>query len=109
MGLLLLRVEGAVVIVGFVVAILDILPVLGTGMVLLPWAVIAASSGNLSLGIGLVALYVVVTVVRNIAEPHLVGRQMGLSPVVTLIRDDRGGCSFWELRVCFFCRSRPLF
>ena len=83
-GLLLLRVEGAVVI-AFIIAILDILPVLGTGMVLLPWAVIAASSGNLPLGIGLVALYVVVTVVRNIAEPHLVGRQMGLSPVVTLI------------------------
>lgn len=83
-GLLFLRVEGAVVI-AFIIAILDILPVLGTGMVLLPWAVIAASSGNLPLGIGLVALYVVVTIVRNIAEPHLVGRQMGLSPVVTLI------------------------
>lgn len=83
-GLLLLRIEGAVVI-AFIIAILDIFPVLGTGTILLPWAVIASASGNLPLGIGLLLLYLVITVVRNIVEPHLVGRQMGLSPVVTLV------------------------
>lgn len=83
-GLMLLRIEGAVVI-AFVIAILDIFPVLGTGTILLPWAVIAGASGNLSLGIGLLLLYLVITVVRNIVEPHLVGKQMGLSPIVTLV------------------------
>lgn len=83
-GLLLLRVEGAVVI-ALMIAILDIFPVLGTGTILLPWAVIVSASGNLPLGIGLVLLYLVITVVRNIVEPHLVGKQMGLSPIVTLV------------------------
>ncbi len=83
-GLLLLHIEGAVVI-AFIIAILDIFPVLGTGTILLPWAVIASASGNLPLGIGLLLLYLVITVVRNIVEPHLVGKQMGLSPIVTLV------------------------
>lgn len=83
-GLLLLRIEGAVII-ALIVAILDIFPVLGTGTVLLPWAVVASASGNLTLGVGLLLLYLVITVVRNIVEPHLVGKQMGLSPIVTLV------------------------
>ncbi len=83
-GLLLLHIEGAVVI-AFIIAILDIFPVLGTGTILLPWAVIASASGNLPLGLGLLFLYLVITVVRNIVEPNLVGKQMGLSPVVTLV------------------------
>lgn len=83
-GLLLLRIEGAFAI-AFIIAILDIFPVLGTGTILLPWAVIVSASGNLPLGIGLLLLYLVITVVRNIVEPHLVGKQMGLSPIVTLV------------------------
>ena len=83
-GLLLLRVEGAFLI-AFLIALLDILPVFGTGMVLLPWAVIVSCAGDLPFGVGLVALYLVITVIRNIVEPHLVGKQMGLSPVVTLL------------------------
>lgn len=82
-GFLLLGVEGAVVI-ALIIAILDILPVLGTGTVLLPWTVIAFAAGNLRMGIGVLILYLVITVVRNIVEPKLVGRQMGLSPVVML-------------------------
>ena len=41
-------------------------------------------SGNLGMGFGVLALYLIITVVRNIVEPKLVGRQMGLSPVVML-------------------------
>lgn len=63
---------------------LDILPVLGTGTVLLPWAVIAFAGGNARMGIGVIGLYLIITVVRNIVEPKLVGKQMGLSPVVML-------------------------
>lgn len=82
-GFLILGIDGAFVI-AFVIAVLDILPVLGTGTVLIPWSVIAISAGNLGMGFGVLALYLVITVVRNIAEPKLVGRQMGLSPVVML-------------------------
>ncbi len=82
-GFLILSIDGAFVI-AFVIAVLDILPVLGTGTVLIPWAVIAISAGNLGMGFGVLALYLVITVVRNIVEPKLVGHQMGLSPVVML-------------------------
>lgn len=82
-GFLLLRVEGAFAI-AFIIAVLDILPVLGTGTVLIPWSVIAFTTGNFKMGIGVLGLYLVITVVRNIVEPKLVGGQMGLSPVVML-------------------------
>lgn len=82
-GFLCLQIEGAFTI-AFFIAILDILPVLGTGTVLLPWMIIAIASGNLIMGIGILVLYLVITVVRNIVEPRLVGSQMGLSPVVML-------------------------
>lgn len=82
-GFLFLGIEGAFAI-AFIIAVLDILPVLGTGTVLIPWTVIAFTSGNLKMGIGILVLYLVITVVRNIVEPRLVGRQMGLPPVVML-------------------------
>lgn len=82
-GFLVLGVERAVVI-AFLVAVLDILPVLGTGTVLIPWTVIAFASKDTGMAVGLLTLYLIITVVRNIVEPRLVGRQMGLSPVVML-------------------------
>lgn len=82
-GFWLLGIEGAFVI-AFIIAVLDILPVLGTGTILLPWMIAAFMSGNLKQGIGILLLYLVITVVRNIVEPRLVGSQIGLSPVVML-------------------------
>ena len=82
-GFLLLRIDGAFAVAA-IIAVLDILPVLGTGTVLIPWTILALASGNMGMGLGVLGLYVVIIVVRNIVEPHLVGRQMGLSPVVML-------------------------
>ncbi|MBR5319757.1 MAG: sporulation integral membrane protein YtvI [Peptococcaceae bacterium] len=72
------------VLVAFCTAIFDILPVLGTGGIMIPWAVLTAVSGNYILGLKLAGVYVVVTVVRNIIEPKIVGGQLGLHPIVTL-------------------------
>ena len=83
LGLSILGIDGAFVL-AFVIAVLDILPVLGTGTVLIPWSVIALAAGNFKMGSGVLILYLVITVVRNIVEPKLVGGQMGLSPVVML-------------------------
>lgn len=82
-GLTLLKVPAGVFLAA-VIAVLDILPILGTGGVLIPWAIISLIMGNYFLGIGIFVLYVVITVIRNIVEPKLIGRQMGLHPVVTL-------------------------
>lgn len=82
-GLFLLGIKNAFAI-AFIIAVLDILPVLGTGTALIPWAVLAFASGRISTGVGVFALYLVITVVRNLIEPKLVGKQMGLSPVIML-------------------------
>lgn len=71
--------------IALVVAVIDILPVLGTGMILLPWAALAAIIGNAGLAIGMLVLYILITVIRNTVEPKLVGRQMGLHPLATLV------------------------
>lgn len=73
-----------IAIIAFVTCIVDIIPVLGTGTVILPWAVYSFISGNVGLGIGLIILYAVVTVLRQIIEPKLVANQVGLPAIVTI-------------------------
>lgn len=75
---------GYIAIIAFVTCIVDIIPVLGTGTVLLPWAVYSFITGNVGLGIGLVVMYAVVTVLRQIIEPKLVANQVGLPAIVTI-------------------------
>lgn len=72
------------VAVAFFTACFDILPVLGTGGIMIPWALLTILQGNIVMGVKLFAVYVIVTVVRNILEPKIVGSQLGLHPVVTL-------------------------
>lgn len=83
-GLSVIRVPNAVLI-ALAISIFDILPVLGTGGIMLPWMIIAAIQGDYSLAIGLLVVYLVITVIRNILETQIVGRQMGLHPIVTLV------------------------
>lgn len=66
------------------VALVDVLPVLGVGTVLIPWALISFCTGNLFWGIGLTVLYIVVVVLRQILEPRIVGASIGLHPLLTL-------------------------
>lgn len=82
-GLLLLRVRHAVAVAALI-ALVDVLPVLGTGTVMIPWAAVEFLLGRAGLGFGIAALYGVVTVARNILEPKIVGRHVGLHPLVTL-------------------------
>lgn len=70
---------------GLLVAVIDIMPILGTGAVILPWAIISFIIGNTHVGIGMIILYIVITAVRQIIEPRIVGQQIGLHPIVTLI------------------------
>ena len=66
------------------IAIFDILPVFGTGGIMIPWALLMFINGNITLGIELSVIYVIVTVIRNIIEPKIVGGNLGLHPVLTL-------------------------
>ena len=63
----------------------DALPVFGTGTILIPWALVCFLQNALSRGIGLVILYGVAALTRQALEPRLIGRQIGLNPLVTLM------------------------
>lgn len=75
---------GYIVAISICTALLDILPVFGTGTILIPWAIISLFNGNVGLGIGLVVIYALITVIRQILEPRLVAMNVGLPPIVTL-------------------------
>ncbi len=88
-GLSVLRLIGIfqsnyIVIIAVVCAIVDIVPMLGTGTILIPWAVYNLIVGNYAMAVGLIIIYAVITVIRQIIEPKLVAGQLGLSPVVTI-------------------------
>lgn len=72
-------------LLGILIAILDFLPLFGTGTVLIPWAVLKLLSGEYVVAAGLAALYVLTQVVRQLIQPKLVGDTMGLSPLMTLL------------------------
>lgn len=84
LGFSLLRVDYPFLI-ALLGAALDILPVLGVGTLLIPWAIFAMITGSTLRGAGLLVLYGVMTVVRQVAEPHLVGKSLGLHPLLMLI------------------------
>ncbi|MGN0492746.1 MAG: sporulation integral membrane protein YtvI [Acutalibacteraceae bacterium] len=67
------------------IALIDILPVLGTGTVLIPWSAGELLLGNTRAGIEIAVLYVTITVVRNFAEPKIIGKQIGINPLFTLL------------------------
>ena len=75
-GLHILGIENALVI-AFLIAIFDVLPVLGTGGIMLPWILISFLNNQAKTGVGLLILYLVITVIRNIIEPKIVGKQIG--------------------------------
>jgi sporulation integral membrane protein YtvI len=82
-GLMLLRIPHAI-IVAAVIAVVDVLPVLGTGTVMIPWTVIELIMGDFYKALGLILVYAIIAVVRNILEPKIVGQHIGLHPLVTL-------------------------
>lgn len=83
-GLLLLGVEHAFIL-ATLISLLDVLPIIGVGTVLVPWSIFNMIVGDLSLGIGLAVLFIVHTVVRELAEPKIVGESLNMHPILTLI------------------------
>ncbi len=72
-------------ILAFLIALVDFLPLLGTGMVLIPWGVAALLLGDVKRGVGLLVLYVLCTLIRQLLEPRFIGRGLGLHPLVSLM------------------------
>lgn len=83
-GFLLLGIKHFVAL-AFLVAFLDLLPIIGTATILIPWSIFMFFIGDFSMGLGLLLLLVFIVVVRNYAEPKIIGKQMGINPLFTLV------------------------
>jgi len=94
-GFLIFKIAGFNVpyipVVAAAIAVIDILPVLGVGTVLLPWAVINIILGNWMYAIMILILYAIIWVARNFTEPKLVGSSFGLPPILMLMAIYAGG------------------
>jgi len=83
-GFSLLNIDN-VLLLAFLIALIDVLPVIGTGTILIPWVIISFVQKNIGFAVGMLVLYLVVWCVRQFLEPKIVGEQIGLHPIVTLI------------------------
>ncbi len=72
-------------LLALLISFVDILPVLGTGTVLLPWAIVRFMQNDFKTGIGLAILYIVIIIIRNLLEPKIIGSQTGINPIFTLV------------------------
>ena len=76
---------GHVAVVALFIALLDILPIIGVGTVLLPWGIFELVTANRFLGIGLIALFVINAIIRQFTEPKIVGKSLDIHPIATLM------------------------
>lgn len=84
LGFWLLRIQRPLIWAGLI-TLVDIFPILGVGAVLIPWALVCFLQDNAARGIGILAVYAVVWLTRSVLEPKLIGKGLGLDPLVTLI------------------------
>ena len=82
-GLLVLKVKYAILL-ALIFSVLDLLPLVGVGTFIVPWSIFEIVWGELWRGIGLIILLVVTELVRNLLEPRIVGRNLGIHPIVSL-------------------------
>lgn len=68
-------------LIGFV----DALPILGSGTVMVPWAIISGLNGDLKLGIAIIVLFAIMSIIRQFLEPRLISKHIGTHPIFTLI------------------------
>lgn len=83
-GFLIIQLEYSMIL-ACIIAIFDFLPLLGIDMIMIPWIVICAFTNKISLALGLLVIYLVIVITKNILEPKLIAKGLGISPLVSLI------------------------
>jgi len=83
-GFLVIR-EPYAILLAFLLAVLDFIPLIGSGTVMLPWAVWDLLTGSVRHGVEIIVVWSVIALFRRFAEPRILGSQTGLSPIVSLI------------------------
>lgn len=84
LGLTLLHNDYAVLL-GIGIAFMDALPVIGSGMIFIPWAIIMLMNGNIFSAAVLITIYLICQILREVLEPKLIGNRIGIKPLYTLI------------------------
>lgn len=82
-GFAVLRINYAFML-ALVIALIDLLPVIGSGMILIPWGLLSLAIGKFKIGVGLLVLWAIMYIVRQIAEPKIIGSVMGIHPLFSL-------------------------
>jgi sporulation integral membrane protein YtvI len=67
------------------IAIVDALPIFGSGTIMVPWAIFSSFNGDITLGICILVLWIIMSIVRQVIEPKIVSGQIGIHPIFTLI------------------------
>lgn len=83
-GLLLMGSDYAIIL-GIGIAIFDAFPVLGSGVILVPWAIIKIMGGNYYAAAILITVFAIAAFLREVLEPKLFGKELGLKPLYILI------------------------
>ncbi|WP_339291595.1 sporulation integral membrane protein YtvI [Paenibacillus sp. FSL W8-0187] len=84
LGLLVLGVNYPLAI-ALLVTIVDILPILGVGSVLIPWSIYLLAVGDIFTGVGLIFMFVLITVIRRVLEPKVIGDAVGIGALPALV------------------------
>lgn len=93
---------GTTIFTAVIIALFDLLPIVGTGTILVPWAIIRILLGDIITGVMLIIIFLIVTVIRNIIEPKIIGTQVGLHPIVTLMAMIVGTAAFGVVGLFLF-------
>lgn len=73
------------ILIALGIAIIDIIPVIGSGIIMVPWSIIAFFMDNKNMAMEIAILYVVLTIIRQILEPKIIGDSIGLRPLYTFL------------------------
>ena len=83
-GFMIMKLDNPVML-ACIIAIFDFMPVLGIDMIMIPWIIISALTNKMSMAFGLLIIYMVIVITKNILEPKLIAKNLGVSPLVSLI------------------------
>ena len=96
-------------LIAVLIAVFDILPIVGSGLVIVPWGIICFITGAVGAGIGLFILWAVLIVVRQIMEPKIVGDSVGMHPFLTLFAMLAGNFIYGGIGILLFPVTIALF
>jgi predicted PurR-regulated permease PerM len=83
-GLMFLKVP-YFILIAIAISIIDVLPVIGSGIIIVPWSIISFILGNSYLGKGLAVIYIVLIITRQVLEPKILGKEIGVRPLYTFL------------------------